>query len=190
MFNYINSNNVLYSLVAGIASAFFVALIFFLLKEYVFNKPNLNGRFYLKIIINDTSYADYKEMELHFLLHMSTVNDGLIGGGERIYEDSSKGKGIPHVIHFAGNSKIPLSIRGSVSKNVFGKDVLNLMCEITAKSRISHMVLTFNLPFFYSPDRKESTDGRFSWSVAGKSGVAYLSRKPFHQKPAQISHKA
>ncbi|WP_294256902.1 hypothetical protein [uncultured Comamonas sp.] len=180
----INKNNILYSLIAGVLSAIIAGLIFFLFKEIAFKKPEFNGRFFLKVVVSESTKNSYKGMEVHFLVHFSPKDNGFIGGGERIYEDSSPGMGSPHVIHYTGDSKIPMRINGEYNKKIFLKDDFSLMCEITSKDRVSHMVVNFKVPFFYRLEDFSLLEGNFTWSVANKSGIAYLSTSMFSQKEA------
>ncbi|MDR2300200.1 MAG: hypothetical protein LBE30_17865 [Comamonas sp.] len=180
----VNGNNILYSLIAGVLSTIIAGFIFFLFKDAVFKKPDFSGRFFLKVIVYDSTLNPYKGMELHFLVHIAPKGNEFIGGGERIYEDSSLGKNFPHIIHYMGDSKIPMKINGEYSKRIFLKDDFILMCEITSKDRISHMVVNFKVPFFYDLKDFSLLEGTFTWSVANKSGVAYLSTSMFNQKEA------
>ncbi|MEG3003002.1 MAG: hypothetical protein RR855_20875, partial [Comamonas sp.] len=111
--SFINNNNLLYSFIANIASALVVGFIFFLLKEKLFSPPNLNGRFYLKINVLETSYRPFREMELQFQLHISSGNKIIIGGGERIYEKAPNARNGYQIIHYKGDSKFPLEIKGN-----------------------------------------------------------------------------
>lgn len=180
----INKNSTLSSLIAGILSTIIVGFIFFLFKEIIFKKPSFNGRFFLKVVVSESTMNTYKGMEIHFLVQLSPKGNGFIGGGERIYEDSSPGKNFPHIIHYTGDSKIPMKIHGEYIKKIFLKDDLSLMCEITSKDRISHMVVNFKVPFFYDLEDFSLLEGTFTWSVANKSGTAYLSTSMFNQKDA------
>ena len=115
----INKNNLLYSVIANILAAIVVAFIFFLLKDVFFKFPEFNGRYYLKLIVEETDYNPYREMEMHFLIYFSSSNGELVGGGERIYEDSSRGMKVEHVIHYSGSSKIPIDVSGRIIKRMF-----------------------------------------------------------------------
>lgn len=183
----ISAVNFGYGLLANFLAALLIGGVFFLLRDNIFKYPDINGRYFLKKIIKETSYKPYEKMELHFILHLSSANGNLIGGGERVYEDSSYGKKIQHVIHFTGDSKIPIKINGNVTKKIFSRDVINIFCEVQSKSRASNMALTIEAPFFqaFQKIRKRMQfSGKFTWSVAEKSGEAFLSTNPFPQKPS------
>lgn len=180
----INKNNLLYSVIANILAAIVVAFIFFLLIDVFLKFHEFNGRYYLKLVVKETDYNPFKEMEMHFLVHFSSSNGELIGGGERIYEDSSQGMKMEHVIHYSGSSKIPIDISGRIIKRIFGKDSLNIFCKANSKARISSMTISFDIPLPCVRSDADVLEGRFSWSVSNKSGVAYLSKNKFNQKPA------
>lgn len=180
----INKNNLFYPLMANILAAIVVAFIFFLLKDVFFKFPEFNGRYYLKLIVKETDYNPYREMEMHFLMYFSSSNGELIGGGERIYEDSSYGMKVEHVIHYSGSSKIPIDVSGRIIKRIFGNDTLNVFCKASSKARVSSMVISFDIPMSCERSDPEVFEGKFSWSVSNKTGVAYLSKNKFYQKPA------
>ena len=180
----INKNNLLYSVIANILAAIVVAFIFFLLKDVFFKFPEFNGRYYLKLIVEETDYNPYREMEMHFLIYFSSSNGELVGGGERIYEDSSRGMKVEHVIHYSGSSKIPIDVSGRIIKRIFGNDTLNAFCKASSKARVSSMVVSFDIPPRCERSDSEIFEGRFSWSVSNKTGTAYLSKNKFYQRPA------
>lgn len=178
----INGNNLLYSLIANALSALSIGLIFFLLKEKLFSPPNLNGRFYLKLNVLETSYRPYREMELQFQLHISSGNKIVIGGGEKIYEKSPHSTNGDQVIHFKGKYKTPIEIKGNIETKIFGPDKIYLFFKIFDTSRPSTMVIILEKSYRDCANKNKDLLGKYTWSVANKYGNATLSENNFPQE--------
>lgn len=186
MFNFIsniNYQNITESTIANITAALIAAIIFFIFKEKIFKAPNLTGKFYLKLNILTTEYNPFKDMELQFILHLSSDNRRIIGGGEKVYEDSPNAKIGAQVIHFQRNGKTPVSIEGSITKNIFSNDEINLLFHVHDKAGESTMIVVLKHPCTICSPNPQTIHGKFTWSASNKTGIATLSKEKFLQKP-------
>lgn len=178
-----------HSILSNILSAFIAALIFFLLKEKIFNPPLLNGKFYLKLNVESSERNPFIDMELHFIIHLSSDNNKIIGGGEKVYEDAPNATDGAQIIHYKGDSKTPMHIEGSIIKNIFSNDEINLLCKVEAKSRKSTMSINLKHPLSFFKEEPFQMNGTFTWSASDKSGKAVLSREKYKQKEQLIPVK-
>lgn len=175
-------NNIFDSTLSNIIAALIVALIFFILKEKIFKTPNLTGKFYLKLNVKETDYNQFKEMELQFIVHLSSDNKKIIGGGEKIYEDAPNAKNGAQVIHYQTRHKTPVTIEGSITKNILSQDEINLLFKVHDNIRESTMIVSLNYPCSICNSNPNNIYGKFTWSASDKSGKATLSKTKFSQK--------
>lgn len=192
MFDYISNLNyqsITEAAIANIVAALIAATIFFIFKEKIFKTPTLTGKFHLKLNILSTEYNPFKDMEIQFILHLSSDNRRIIGGGEKVYENSPNAKIGAQVIHFQRNGKTPVSIEGSITKNIFSQDEINLLFHVHDRAGESTMIVALKYPCSICNPNPKKIHGEFTWSASNKTGKAILSKEKFFQKPHFIPKK-
>jgi hypothetical protein len=174
----------------SILSGIVLALLFFLLREKCFAYPDLNNQWYLKSITEESSYNDYKDMELHHQLFLVQDKSQIKGTAEKYYEDSSIGKKGTHIIHYSAQHRRRAYIEGTIQKNYFGPDILILHAIENGEKRQSTIYCRIEIKrqFIIGP-YNFSKKGLFYSMVSNQKGYVVLSKEKFEMKDACIDPK-
>ncbi len=174
----------------GIISGVFLALAFFFLREKVFGYPDLNDKWYLMSVTEETVYNPFKNMILHHELFLVQDKSQIKGTAEKYYEDSSVGKGGDHVIHYIAKHRRRANIEGTIQKNYFGPDILILHAVENGEVRQSTIYCRIELKRKYLIGQYDfSRKGTFYSMVSGQKGYVILSKQRFQTRPACIDPK-
>lgn len=144
-------------LVANILAAFIISFVFFLISDFVFSPPNLNGKWEMILKINDSEYFNYKGILLKYNIYLIQKEDEIIGTAEKLGEYKNDK-------FFKYKTPIRSEINGSITRNYFKNDILNIHFVEHGQKRLTSSY--FELTRFDD----SYMSGRFSSSAAKSNG--------------------
>ncbi|KOQ98264.1 MULTISPECIES: hypothetical protein [Haemophilus] len=177
------------SFFANLLAGLMIAFLFFIFKEKVFRIPNIGGIFYLRQRTENTVYNPYKEMELQYMLSLRLEGNKVYGSAEKIYENSSVGKGKEHIIHYEGKNRSICKIEGIIQKRYLSfYDILEFQSFEENEKRKSTTYYYVKLrKKYYFCGNVLFYDGSFSSTIAKQTGIFEISRNEFDKKDAKYS---
>jgi len=101
-------------ILATVLGGALLTLIFFLLREKVFNHSDIDGSWTFTQHTLKTAYHPYEEMKLTYLVLLWREGDNVYGTAEKDYEDSNQHQG-----YFVGKSRSNITLQGYIQKNIF-----------------------------------------------------------------------
>lgn len=113
----------------------FLALLFFIVKEYLCPPPALSGAWECEQIVDETDYPPFKGMKVWHRIVLIQDGTDLIGTGERDREDSSTG-----IRPYRGSDRTPVKVTGKIEKNYLSPDVIRIHWEADSKTRKSSSI--------------------------------------------------
>jgi hypothetical protein len=147
---------VLATLIGGLL----LALIFFLLSDFVFRLPALSGAWSFESETTNTSYNAYKGLKLTYLVLLWQEGNAIHGSGEKVREDLN---GIARTYVGAQRSRIEVS--GYLTKRYFTKSEVVLHLLEHAEKRQSSTMQTLTVV------NDTSMNGSYVSTVANSSGL-------------------
>jgi len=127
--------------------------------------PDLSGHWELTTIIEETTYAPYKngKLEVKYKISFIQKGDGIEGTGEKFWE---KINGIEKF--YDSKQKTAIIIRGKIENNFFSATIF----ERGTQRETSGFII-----FEIKKKNKDTIIGRFNSTAANSSGTAVLIRK-------------
>lgn len=151
---------------AIVVGGLILALLLFLLNEYIFKKATLTGEWKTTICITETTYRPYQNLKIEYKVHLLQKGTELSGSGEKIkdiHTDGSETK-------FATDKRVQLDIDGYFEKKYFRKCKIYL--QINEAGRIRETRATYTLTF----DSKNEITGTFMSTAANQRGLVEMVR--------------
>lgn len=150
--------------VSAIAAGLVLGAIFFVLKEKMFSAPRLDGRWYVNVTTEKTSYRPYEGMRLKYVVVLCQEATKLFGSSEKIHEDSSA-----RVESLYGKERSRAVVEGFIEKRIFARDriVFHILEDghVRSSTNLHQLVLT-----------RSGLKGKFFSMVADQEGVVSWSR--------------
>jgi hypothetical protein len=112
-------NKIKSELIANILAACVISFIFFIISDFLFSPPNLNGKWEMVLKINDSDYSDYKGIMLKYDIYLLQNGDDIVGTAEKLGEFNND-EYIKYTI------PIRSEIKGSITRKYFKNDILNI----------------------------------------------------------------
>lgn len=177
------------SFFANLLAGLMIALLFFIFKEKVFRIPDIGGVCYLKQITRSTVYNPYKDMELQYMLSLRLEGNKVYGSAEKIYEDSSVGKGEEHVLHYEGKNRSICKIEGIIQKRYLSYyDILIFQSFEENQNRKSTTYYSIRLrKKYYLLGDVLFCNGYFNSTISKQTGTFEMSRDEFYKKDEKYS---
>jgi hypothetical protein len=164
--DYQKTNTHLSEIIVTVVGGLILALLLFLLNEYVFKKANLTGEWKTTICITETTYRPYENLKIEYKVHLLQKGAELLGSGEKIkdiHTDGSETK-------FAADKRVQLDIDGYFEKKYFRKCKIYL--QVNEAGRIRETRATYTLTF----DNKNKMTGTFISTAANQKGLVEMVR--------------
>lgn len=148
----------------GISSGLLLAFLLFLLKEYIFGRKNLTGRWNAKLLIEKTSYNLYKDLEIYYEFHLLQKGYELSGSGEKIKEIDGSG----NTTKYERDKRVTIDIEGYYEHKYLRKSKIFLNIIENGRSRESRKTYSLELV------NKQKLSGEFVWTAADSEGEVSL----------------
>lgn len=94
-----------------------LSVVFFVLKEYIFQRPQITGIWECRLITQRTRYLPYTGMSLWYRVTLVQNGHEIVGFGEKDRESAPGGER-----SYSGSDRCPVEILGSVEKNYLRPD--------------------------------------------------------------------
>ena len=105
----------------SIISAILISLSFFLISDFLFEPPNLNGKWFIVTQTDESSLKRYIGMKLVYEIMLFQEKDNIYGTAEKISEIvGNKKNDYDHV------ERVKVDFKGTINRKYFSKDVLYL----------------------------------------------------------------
>lgn len=144
--------------ISNLASGVVIAAIFFLLSDYIFRVPILNGSWTFTTQTEKTSYNNYKAMLLTYTVLLWQNGKTISGSGEKISENANG-----NIRNYTGSNRSQIKISGYITKNYLTKDRIIIHYEESSESRISSTIHLLTL-------EKDQLSGNFISTIAESEG--------------------
>lgn len=155
----------LINLLANLGGGFVIAIVFFLLSDYIFKIPNLSGSWIAKVTTQKTSYNPYKDMVLTYKIFIWLEGKNIYGSGEKIKEVTSG-----NTREYTAENRSQIKIRGSVLKKYLTPDKIVIHIEEKNEKRISSTI-------YLLKKKKKKWSGKFYSTIADSEGNVELIRQ-------------
>jgi hypothetical protein len=142
-----------------------LALIFFLLNDFVFSLPTLSGLWSFQSETSLTSYNPYKEMKVTYLVLLWQEGHAIYGSGEKVRENV---KGV--IRTYTGEQRSRIEIRGHITKRFFKKSTVVLHFTEHGEKRQSSTMQNLRIC------DKAAMEGDYASTVANSSGTTRWTR--------------
>ena len=156
-------------ILATIIGGIILTFLFFLIKEKLFNLPNISGKWYFQTKTVETKYNPYKNMILGYVAVIWKEGNRVEGTIEKVYENSSTG-----IRNIDGKNRKRSIFQGSIEKRYFQPSILQLHVNENAEGRESTTYYELKVK------SKDNLDGFFNSMIAEQSGTTIWQRTPFH----------
>lgn len=152
-------------LIANIASGITLALIFFLLSDYIFGIPRLSGCWLVEITNEKTKYNPFKNMVLTYKVLIWLEGKNIYGSGEKVKEKIGD-----NIKEYSGEGRNLIKIHGSVLKKYLSHDKIVIHIEEEGTVRKSSTIYLLH-------KEKNSLIGKFYSTIADSEGHVRWSRQ-------------
>ena len=152
-------------LLSNIGSGIIIALLFFLLSDYVFKIPKLSGFWIVTVTTLKTSYNPYKDMVLTYKILIWLEGKNIYGSGEKIKETTNG-----NIQEYVGKNRSQIKINGSVLKKYLTPDKIVIHIEEKNIERNSSTI-------YLLEKKKKKWVGKFYSTVADSEGKIELARQ-------------
>jgi hypothetical protein len=153
-------------IILNICSGLLLALILFLLKEYIFAKRNLSGGWNAKLKIIESSYGPYNNLTLYYEIHLLQKGYELSGTGEKVKEVNNKNE----LLEYERNKRVTIELDGYYEHNYFKKSNVYLNIIEKGRKRESRSTYTLNI------ESGEKLKGTFDSTAADSKGEIIIER--------------
>lgn len=160
-----------YDMFRNVASAFVIALLFFLLKEWLLKLPDITGRWYVETYTNETRRDEYKNMKVGYIVVLWRSGNLIKGTREKIYDQvENKEKQ-----DYKTEDITRADLEGSLEQNYFPffKSKLYLHVEEKGKQRETTEFYTIIV------DSDKCLKGDFKSTAADQEGTTKWKREKF-----------
>jgi hypothetical protein len=155
-------NNMLGELFAGVL----LAVIIYLLSDYIFKYPDLCGKWNFRIKIHETAYLPYDNSELLFMVLMQNTGSMIFGTGEKIWDKIFVNEDKAKETEYIGKDRIRIKISGSIERRVLSKNRVIIHYEEEGKLRFSSTIHLLKLDL-----NKRKMSGVFYSTIANTAGI-------------------
>ena len=137
---------------------------FFILKEYVFQRPQITRIWECQLITQRTCYSPFAGMSLWYRVTLVQNGDEIVGYAEKDRESATGG-----ARSYSGADRCPVEILGSVEKNYLSPDRIYLSWVEQGAHRKSSSVFKLSVS-----ESKNTGDliGHYQSTIANSSGRA------------------
>jgi len=153
-------------ILATVLGGALLTLIFFLLREKVFNHSDIDGSWTFTQHTLKTAYHPYEEMKLTYLVLLWREGDNVYGTAEKDYEDSNQHQG-----YFVGKSRSNITLQGYIQKNIFSPNRITIHMIENGTTRESSTVHKLRI------ESTNKMSGRFASTIANQEGNVVWERK-------------
>lgn len=152
-------------LLSNIGSGILIALVFFLLSDYIFKIPKLSGFWIVNVTTLKTSYNPYKNLILTYKIFIWLEGKNIYGSGEKIKEDANG-----TIREYVGKDRSQIKVSGSVLKKYLTQDKIVLHIEESNIERKSSTI-------YLLKKKKKKWSGKFYSTIADSEGNVELTRQ-------------
>lgn len=145
----------------NIVSAISIAIIFFIIKEWIpwFRMPSISGMWKAKLLITNSSYNPHVEMMLGYNAYIYSIGTKIFGTAEKITE---KTKDNP-IKEYIGKNRTRMELEGSIQKNYLSWTKVIIHAVERGEKRDSSVIFRLKL-------KNKKMLGYFSSSAGDSSG--------------------
>lgn len=154
------------SIISTVLGGLLLAFVLYLLKEYFWGLPKLNGNWIFEIVTTGTDFNPYQDMMLRYYVLLIQDGKDIKGTGEKVYEKSSKQE-----IEFTGKNRSRIEIYGIIKKNYFSKDTIEIHYDETNEVRKSSSIHNLCI------QNSNNMNGSFVSTIANQQGRATWIRR-------------
>lgn len=159
--------NLIINVASTVIGGVFLAFIFFLMKEKVWNYYNIVGKWHLEFITKSSSYNDYVNMVLVYDLFLWREGNQIFGTSEKSYE-----KSVNRDEKLVGKKRTRGNVTGVYEKKYLSADILNLHIHEFGTLRESSYLIQLKV-------KKNNISGNFDSFIAEQKGLVNCTRKYF-----------
>lgn len=155
-------------ILATIIGGIILTFLFFLIKEKLFNLPNISGKWYFQTKTVETKYNPYKNMILGYRAIIWKEGNKIEGTIEKIYEHSING-----IRNIEGKDIKRSTFQGNFERNYFRSSNLQIHVNENGEGRESTTYYELNIKC------DNFLEGTFSSLIAEQTGTTTWQRTPF-----------
>jgi len=150
---------------ANTASGILIAFLALISIDQFYATPQLGGMWEFTIEVDDTTYSDYKQMQLTYQAVLLQKELQFSGAGDKYAE-----KSLPELVikELSGEDRVPITLSGYIEKNFFSDNKVFISISEQGSLRISATFHELSIESddlltgtFYSTIA--NTKGRVSW---------------------------
>jgi hypothetical protein len=163
-------NQILYNITGEFFGGLFLALLIWLLSDWIFKYPDINGKWKFIIETKNTSFIPYENMKLTYVAFLFQEGNTVYGTGEKVLEESNKNLHL----EFTGEHRTRIKISGNIKRyyRPFKKKKLILHYEELGEIRVSTTIHILDIC-----NNNNQMDGKFYSSVADQDGLSSWIKK-------------
>lgn len=118
---------------ATITGGFFITLVFFSLREFLFSMPRVSGVWMSEFTVENSSHGPFKGMTVIHRVVLLQKGAEISGSGEKDSERSSKNG----EMSYEGKGRTQVKIYGFIEKKIFGPDRIHICWDDDGRIRRS-----------------------------------------------------
>lgn len=159
-------------LFTSITAGIILAILFFVIRDYINSRNNLSGKWIMYETIMDSDYNPYLGMKLLSTLNILHIDKGIIGSGEKISETTI----LEGEKTYPSQARVKYLIDGGFEWKLFGKSRFKFLYKYENKE-------SREISCFVSLKKvgKNRLEGWFISEAANSSGTITLIKKDFSE---------
>lgn len=155
-----------HNLIGTFIGGIFLAVFFFLSREYVFCLPDLNGPWTFQSETEVTLYNPYKGIKVTYIVLLWQEGNRIHGSGEKVQDEIKDGS----IRKYTGSDRSRIEIRGYVTKRYLRKSKVVLHFAELSEKRVSTTMQSLLIP------DKKTMEGKYASTIANSSGKVRWTR--------------
>ncbi|MCX6165998.1 MAG: hypothetical protein NTU73_14245 [Ignavibacteriae bacterium] len=152
-------NQIFPNIIGNFLGDLLIISLIWLLSDYIFKLPNLNGKWRFTINIKDTKFSTYKDLNIIYDVYIYQIGNQIYGTGEKIKDIDVNGKSREYI----GKDRARIDINGTPKKYLWKNNeaIIHIKEENEVRASTSiHLLKIY----------KNNMKGYFYSSIADQSG--------------------
>jgi hypothetical protein len=154
------------SIISSALGGLLLLYIVYIIGNYIFVNPKINGSWVFEIETKQTDYNPYQDMMLRYTVVLIQEGLQLKGSGEKVFEKNKVKE-----IEYIGKDRSIIEVSGIINKNFFSKSNVEIHYKETNEVRESSSIHNVNIQDL------NSMSGSFVSTIANQQGKAKWIRR-------------
>jgi hypothetical protein len=125
-----------FGIIGTVIGGLILSFIYFVLHDYAYKLPEINGAWTFTTSVTDTSYNLYNGLQVTYLVLIWTEGNRIVGTAEKVSEVTADGR----LHEYIGDKRVNAKVSGYISKNYLKNDKITIHLEESGRQRLSSSI--------------------------------------------------